>query len=29
MRGLPLRKTPARKEADQDPDYEPDIPDRA
>ena len=29
MRGLPLPKTPARKEADQDPDYEPDIPDRA
>jgi len=29
MHGLPLPKTPARKEADQDPDYEPDIPDRA
>jgi hypothetical protein len=29
IRGLPLPKTPAPKEADQDPDYEPDIPDRA
>jgi len=29
MRGLPLPKAPARKEAYQDPDYEPDIPDRA
>ena len=29
MRGLPLLEAPARKEADQDPDYEPDIPDRA
>ena len=29
VRGLPLPKTPAPKEADQDPDYEPDIPDRA
>ena len=29
MRGLPLPKAPARKEADQNPDYEPDIPDRA
>jgi hypothetical protein len=29
MQGLPLPKTPARKEADQNPDYEPDIPNRA
>jgi hypothetical protein len=29
MRGLPLPKARAPKEADQDPDYEPDIPDRA
>jgi hypothetical protein len=29
LRGLPLPKPPARKEADQDPDYDPEIPDRA
>ena len=29
LRGLPLPKPPARKEADQDPDYEPEIPDHA
>ncbi len=29
IRELPLQKPPARKEADEDPDYEPDVPDRA
>jgi hypothetical protein len=29
MRGLPLPKAPARKEADEDPDYDPEIPNRA
>jgi hypothetical protein len=29
LRGLPLPKAPARKEADQEPDYDPEIPDRA
>jgi hypothetical protein len=29
MRGLPLVTPPAKKEADEDPDYDPTIPDRA
>jgi hypothetical protein len=29
IRELPLQRPPARKEADEDPDYEPDVPDRA
>jgi hypothetical protein len=29
IRELPLQRPPAKKEADEDPDYEPDVPDRA